>query len=177
MKSSKLTHVVRTGLALLGIYSFTAHADINANMITHPAHQIGTSGIISYGVTVVAQTNMNALWASASYSIECSDPKIRPPLQGARGWSDNGIKGPRSIVVTAPAWLPATESLPGWQAVTPGSYVSCVLVARGAAKTHILPIGGGGTSFPIGGDAWDETRSQEFGVLKTGSIFDDVCLL
>ena len=103
MKSSKLTQIARSGLALLGLYSCAAHADLAANMITIPAHQMGTSGVITYGVTVIARTNMNALWASASYSIECSDPKIRPALQGARGWSDNGFSGPRNIVVTAPA--------------------------------------------------------------------------
>jgi hypothetical protein len=175
----KPSHRAACGLAStwLALFSTAALADLQSRLDTLPAVQVGTEGIVSFGVMVDAHTNLNAIWASASYSIDCSDPKIRPALQGSRGWSDNGILGPRHIFVTAPEWIPAQQALPGWQGVMGGSFVSCVLVAKGAAKTHILPIGSGGTSFPVGGDYWEESTSQNFGVMKPGTSFGGGCIL
>jgi hypothetical protein len=170
-----LTIVAAITIGLLGA-SAQARADLFAQLRPLPVSQVGTSGIISFGTVVSASTNLNALWASANYRIECSDPNIRPALTGSRGWSDNGLTGPRNIFVTAPEWVPAQQSLPGWQSVMGGTYVSCVNSQWGAAKTHILPIGSGGTSFPIGGDAWEHAMSVTFGVLKPGTSFGGGCI-
>jgi hypothetical protein len=146
-----------------------ARADLQAQLMPLPAFQVGTEGVISFGTIVTAHTNLNALWASANYRIECSDPAIRPALTGGRGWSDNGFTGPRRVFITAPEYLPAQQALPGWINVMGGTYVSCVNTQWGAAKTHILPIGSGGTAFPIGGDYWEKTESVTFGVIKPGT--------
>jgi len=153
-----------------------ARADLRATLMPMPAYQVGTEGIISFGTVVNAVTNLNAIWASATYRIECSDSHIRPALTGARGWSDNGLTGPRNIFVTAPEWVPAQQELPGWQSVMGGTYFNCVNTQTGVAKTHILPIGNGGTSFPIGGDYWDHTVSVSFGVMKPGTSFGGGCI-
>jgi hypothetical protein len=163
-------------VAVLAVLCAPAHADLRANLVPLQTYQIGTSGIITFGTVVLANTSLNAIWASANYRIECSDHNIRPPLTGSRGWSDNGLAGPRSITVTAPAQLPAQQELPGWQFVMGGTYVSCVNTHTGYAKTHILPIGSGGGSFPIGGDAWEESISQSFGVIKPGTSFGGGCI-
>jgi hypothetical protein len=154
-----------------------ARADINADLIPLPAVQLGTDGFISFGTVVTATTNINSIWASANYRIECSDPAIRPALSGGRGWSNNGIRGPRSITVTAPEWLPAVQELPGWQAVMGGTLVSCVHTSIGYAKTNILPIGSGGTTIPIGGDSWEETETNTFTVMKPGTSFGGGCIM
>jgi hypothetical protein len=162
--------------ALSGLLSPAAHADLIAHMILSPAFQVGTTAVVSFGVTVDAFTNLNSLWASAAYQIGCTDPKIRPAPQGGRAWSDNSLRGPSHITVTAPEWIPGQVSLPGWQSVMAGDYISCVLTARGSAKTNILPIGSGGSTIPIGGDSWDETKQQEFSVVKTGLGFGIGCI-
>jgi hypothetical protein len=157
--------------------SAPARADLTANLYPLDTYQIQASGIISFGTIVQAHTNLNAIWASANFRIECSDPAIRPALTGSRGWSDNGFTGPRSIYVTVPEWVPAQQELPGWQNVMGGTYVSCVNTHTAYAKTHILPIGSGGTSFPIGGDGWEASRSQSFGVIKPGTQFGGGCIM
>jgi hypothetical protein len=146
-----------------------ARADLNAHLIALDTFQKGTSGIIQFGTVVTASTNLNALWASADFRIDCSDPAIRPAITGKRGWSDNGIKGPRNIYVTVPEWVPAEQELPGWTYVMGGTFVSCVNTQNGYAKTHILPIGTGGTAFPVGGDGWEETKTTTFGQIKPGT--------
>lgn len=161
---------------LLGVCG-QAHADLRAVLLPLPVFQVGTEGVISFGTVVTAYTNLNAVWASANYRIECDAPQIRPPLTGSRGWSDNGITGPRSVYITAPTWVPAQQELPGWQTVMGGTYVSCVNKQSGAAKTHILPIGSGGTSFPIGGDYWEESTTVTFGLIKPGTSFGGGCIM
>jgi hypothetical protein len=154
-----------------------AHADLKANLIPLPAAQVGTDGFISFGTVVTASTNINSIWASANYRIECSDPAIRPALSGGRGWSDNGLWGPRSVTVTAPEWVPSIQELPGWHMVMGGTYVSCVHTNIGYAKTNILPIGAGGTTIPLGGDTWEETKQITFGVMKPGTSFGGGCIM
>jgi hypothetical protein len=161
---------------LLGLCA-PARADLTAKLIPMPIYQVGTTGIVSFGTIVTASTNLNALWASANYKIECSDPNIRPPLTGSRGWSDNGLTGPRTIYVTVPEWVPAQQALPGWHTVMGGTYVNCVNTQWGAAKTHILPIGSGGTSVPIGGEYWEESTSVTFGLIKPGTAFGGTCIM
>jgi hypothetical protein len=162
--------------AALGLAS-QAHADLRARLLPMPTYQVGTQGVITLGTIVTASTNLNALWASANYRVECDAPQIRPALTGSRGWSDNGITGPRNILITVPEWQPAQQALPGWQTVMGGTYVSCVNTHFGAAKTHILPIGGGGSSFPIGGDYWEETIPVTFGLIKPGTSFGGGCIM
>jgi hypothetical protein len=175
MKVTKMKIAAAAMAGWLGA-NIPAHADLNAQLRPLPASQVGTGAFVSFGTVVSAHTNLNALWASANYRLECSDPAIRPALTGGRGWSDNGFTGPRSITVTAPEWVPATQALPGWQAVMGGTYFSCVNTQWGAAKTHILPIGSGGSSFPIGGDYWEKTESVTFGVIKPGTSFGGGCI-
>ena len=175
MKISRLSFAAAFAAGLFGICG-PAQADLRANLMSMPTYQIAVEGVITLGTVVSATTNLNALWASATYRIECSDPNIRPALTGARGWSSNGITGPRSIHVTAPEWVPARQELPGWQSVMGGTYMDCVNTQTGVAKTHILPIGSGGTSFPIGGDYWDHTMSVSFGVIKPGTSFGGGCI-
>jgi hypothetical protein len=163
--------------AFLTIACAPARADLTAHLLPMETYQVGTDGIITFGTVVQAHTNLNAIWASANYRIECSDLNIRPALTGSRGWSDNGVVGPRSIYVTAPEWVPARQELPGWQFVMGGTYVSCVNTHTAHAKTHVLPIGAGGGSFPIGGDTWEHSVSQTFGVIKPGTSFGGGCIL
>ena len=154
-----------------------AHADLQANLHMYPVAQVGVGGFVSFGTIVDASTNINSIWASANFRIECSDPKIRPAPHGSRGWSDNGIKGPRSIAVSVPEWVPAIQELPGWLGVMGGALVSCVYTTSGFAKTNILPIGGGGVTIPLGGDSWEETRTQAFTVIKPGTSFGGGCIM
>lgn len=176
MKIHRTRFAALSVASMLSLLSSAAHADLRANMILTPAFQVGTGNVVSFGVTVDAFTNLNSLWASAAYVIDCTDPKIRPSPQGGRAWSDNSLRGPSHITVTAPEWLPAQVSLPGWSMVKAGDYISCVLTARGAAKTNVFPIGAGGSSFPIGGDTWEETKQQVFNVVKTGLGFGIGCI-
>jgi hypothetical protein len=173
---SMTTFIAAAAVSALAL-SHPARADLDADLIPLPAVQVGTSGFISFGTVVTARTNINSIWASANYRIECSDPAIRPALAGGRGWSDNGLVGPRSVTVTAPASLPAVQELPGWQAVMGGTYVSCVHTNIGHAKTNILPIGGGGTTIPLGGDSWEESKQITFGLMKPGTSFGGGCIM
>lgn len=176
MKFANLCIVASLAIGSLGSSS-PAHADLNATLIPLDAYQLGTDGFITFGTVVTARTNLNSIWASASYRIECSDPAIRPALSGGRGGSSNGLLGPRSITMTAPEWLPAVQELPGWQAVMGGTLVSCVHTNTGHAKTNILPIGGGGTTIPIGGDAWEDSKQITFTVMKPGTSFGGGCIM
>ncbi len=169
----KNTHMKTISLAaaLLSTLAGPARADLNAHLIALDTFQKGTSGTIQFGTVVTANTNLNALWASANFRIDCSEAAIRPAITGSRGWSDNGIQGPRNIYITVPEWVPAEQQLPGWWNVMAGNYVTCVNTQTGFAKTHILPIGGGGSAFPIGGDYWEHTKTTTFGVMKPGTSY------
>lgn len=164
------------GAALLSSLCGPARADLSARLIPLEHSQVGTSGIVRFGTVVTASTNLNALWASANFKIDCSDAAIRPSITGKRGWSDNGIRGPRNIYVTVPEWVPAEQELPGWQAVMGGTYVSCVNTQTGYARTNILPIGSGGSTFPIGGDSWEATTSTTFGAIKPNTGLSGGCI-
>src|SRR5688572_11172254 len=143
-------------------YSGPANADLFAHLHALPAYQVGTDAFVSFGTMVDARTNINSIWAAGRYQIDCEDPHIRPALTGSRGWSDNGFKGPRRVIVTVPEVLPAIQALPGWQAVTGGTFFNCVYTHSGTAKTNFLPIGSGGTTIQIGGDSWEESQSIVF---------------
>ena len=162
--------------AVIGLNS-PARADLQAKLTAIPVYQVGTGGFVSFGSVVSARTNLPSIWASASYQIDCSDPQVRPPLKGGRGWSDNQLFGPSSVTVTAPEWLPAIQELPGWQTVMGGTYVSCVYTTTGFAKTNVFPISGGGTTISIGGDQWEDTQSISFGVMKPGTSFGGGCIM
>ena len=171
--------VIRSALAatlLLAGLCNSARADLQASLSSLGTYQVGTTGIVRFGTLVEAHTNLNSIWASASYRIECSDPAIRPPITGGRGWSEFGLSGPKHIFVTAPQWLPAEQELPGWQSVMGGTYVSCVNTQTGHARTNILPIGGGGTTVPIGGDSWEIVLPVTFGMIKPGTSFGGGCI-
>jgi hypothetical protein len=163
-------------VAFLLASSGPARADLFATLNALPAYQVGTGAFVSFGTVVDARTNINAIWAGGTYRLECEDPHIRPALTGSRSWSDNGIIGPRQITVTVPAWVPATQALPGWQSVMGGTFFNCVYTHSGAAKTNFLPIGSSGTTIQIGGDYWDEAESIVFGVIKPGTSFGGGCI-
>lgn len=176
MKNKQLNYFA-AGAALLASLCAPAHADVSARLIPLEHYQVNTTGIVRFGTVLTASTNLNALWASANFKLECSDPHVRPPITGKRGWSDNGIRGPRFITITVPEWVGAEQELPGWQAVMGGTYVSCVNTQWGYARTNILPIGSGGTSFPIGGESWEASTATTFGVIKPGTEFGGGCIL
>jgi hypothetical protein len=157
--------------------SAPARADLQAYIRALPVFQVGTDAFVSFGTVVEARTNLNALWASGNYRLECSDPNIRPPLTGNRGWSDNGLWGPRAVTVTVPATVPSIQALPGWLTVMGGTYVSCTYTHSGSARTNLLPIGSGGTTIPIGGDSWEESETIAFGVMKPGTSFGGGCIM
>ena len=175
MNRSVIRSTLAATLLLAGLCN-TARADLQASLESLGTYQVGTTGIVRFGTVVAAHTNLNAIWASANYRIECSDPAIRPPITGGRGWSEFGLVGPQHIFVTAPALLPAEQELPGWQAVMGGTYLTCVNTQTGYAKTHILPIGNSGTAFPIGGDYWEESVPVTFGMIKPGTSFGGGCI-
>jgi hypothetical protein len=164
-------------VASMLVFSGPARADLFASLNALPVYQVGTEAFVSFGTIVDARTNINSIWATGSYRIDCEDPMIRPPLSGSRGWSDNGLKGPRRIIVTVPEMLPATQALPGWQSVMGGSFINCVYTHTGSAKTNFLPIGSGGTTIQIGGDSWEESESIVFGVMKPGTSFGGGCIM
>lgn len=163
-------------VASLLAFSGPAHADLYANLHALPAYQVGTDAFVSFGTMVDARTNINSIWAAGRYQLECDDPHIRPALTGSRGWSDNGLWGPRRVIVTVPEILPAIQALPGWHAVMGGTFSNCVYTHSGSAKTNFLPIGTGGTTIQIGGDSWEESQSIVFGVMKPGTSFGGGCI-
>ena len=165
--------IVASLLAFIG----PARADLFAKLHAVPPYQVGTDAFVSFGTIVDARTNINSIWAAGRYQIDCEDPHVRPALSGSRGWSDNGISGPRQVFVTVPAILPATQALPGWQSVMGGAFFNCVYTHSGSAKTNFLPIGSGGTTIQIGGDNWEESQSIVFGVMKPGTSFGGGCIL
>jgi hypothetical protein len=148
-----------------------AHADLQATMTSIGPSQEGFDGAVRFGTVLQASTVLGSIWAAASFRIDCSNPAIRPSIHGSRGFSDNGFVGPRRITVTVPEWLPAREFLPGWDNVMGGDYVVCTYVQSGSARTNLLPIGGGGSAFPIGGDSWDKTEVLPFGLIKPGTAY------
>jgi hypothetical protein len=161
--------------ALLAVQPGLALADLSAQVIPYGAHQVGFTGEVEIGTLTSARTNLNNIWAGVSYRLECSDPNIRPVLTGGRSGSNNGFLGPKNIDVTAPDWFPSTLALPGWNRVPPGSWMDCVHFYTGTARSNIVPFGGGGTTFPIGGDAWEDSSSLSFTVVKPGTSFGAGC--
>jgi hypothetical protein len=157
--------------------SAPVQADLQAYLRALPVYQVSTDAFITFGTVVEARTNMNALWASGNYRIDCDDPHIRPALTGSRGWSDNGFKGPRAITVTVPAVVPSVQALPGWLGVMGGTFVNCTYTHSGAAKNNVLPIGSGGTTVQIGGDNWEESETIFFAAMKPGTSFGGGCIM
>jgi hypothetical protein len=145
-----------------------ANADLRADLITYQAHQEGIGAAVRIGAAVSAFTNLPGIWASASHRVECQEPGIRPPITGSRGWSDYGLSGPKSITVTSPTNYTSAIGLSGWNTVMSGTRFDCVFTAEGAARSNLLPIGGGGSTIPLGGDLWNDSDYQVFSVIKPG---------
>ena len=163
--------------AILTVAMPAARADLIADMVAYQAHQNGLGAGVRIGNAVTAFTNLPGIWASASHRLECHEPNIRPPLAGSRGWSDYGIYGPKSITVTSPTTYTTVVGLPGWNSVMGGTRFDCVFTATGSARSNLLPIGGGGSTNPLGGDVWDESEYQIFSVLKPGNTGTGGCIV
>jgi hypothetical protein len=153
-----------------------ARADLHATLHSVGGHQVGLAGVVSLGTVVSARTNLSGLWAKASFRLECDDFRVRPALTGSRGWSDYRLFGPVSMVVTAPEWVPQQMALPGWINVPTGTFVTCLFTYSGEARTSIVPLSAGGSTLPLGGDAWEASSVQTIGVLKTGPFPGEGCL-
>ena len=131
-----------------------ALADIDGSLLAYNASQVGLTGAIRIGTYLEARTNLNAVWGKVSYRVDCSDVNIRPALTGDRSGSNNQLFGPVRITLTAPELYPSVLSLPGWLSVKAGTAFDCVHSYTGEARSNVLPIGGGGATFPLGGDSW-----------------------
>jgi hypothetical protein len=153
-----------------------ARADLSAHVMAAAPSQVALSGSVRIGTLVDAYTNLNSLWASISFRVECSDLHIRPALTGDQAGTNNGFLGPRHITLTSPEVYTSDLPLPGWSAVTAGTSFDCTHSYSAAAKTSILPIGSGGTAFPLGGDSWSESSFQVFDVVKSGSSGTGGCI-
>jgi hypothetical protein len=153
-----------------------ALADLSAFVMAAPASQVALSGSVRIGTLVDAHTNLNNIWASISYKVECSDLHVHPGPQGDQAGTNNGFLGPRHLTLTAPEVYTTDLPLPGWSAVTAGTSFDCTHSYSAAAKTSILPIGSGGTAFPLGGDSWSESSFQVFDVVKSGSSGTGGCI-
>jgi hypothetical protein len=162
--------------AILMLTPKGALADVSASVISYAASQVALSGAVRIGTVVTAFTFLPGLWASASYRLECSEANIRPALYGEQSGTNNGIVGPRLLVVTSPYVYPTEMALPGWGAVKQGTSFECVHYYSGAARTNLLPIGSGGASFPLGGDSWSQSDSLIFDVVKPGGINGGGCI-
>lgn len=163
---------VGAAAAVMLALSSPAHADLRATLQAIGPSQEGFDGAVRFGTVLSASTtSLGSIWGVASFRIECNNPDIRPALYGSRGWSDNGLVGPRYLVITVPEWLPAREFLPGWDRVMGGDYVVCTYMQSGAARTNLLPFGSGGSTIPIGGDSWEKTEVLPFGLIKPGTVY------
>lgn len=169
----KRTFVRTVGaMAAVLVAASPAHADLQATLTAIGPTQEGMDGAVRFGTVLQASTtSLGSLWGSASFRIDCLNPAIGPPLHGMRGYSNNGIVGPRHVTITVPEWLPAREFLPGWGMVMGGDYVSCIYTQSGSARTNILPFGTGGSTIPLGGDTWDKVEAIPFGLIKPGTVW------
>jgi hypothetical protein len=149
-----------------------AYADLQATLTAIGPTQEGMDGAVRFGTVLEASTQgLGSIWGMASFRIDCFNPAIGPPIHGSRGYSNNGIVGPRRLTITVPEWLPAREFLPGWPNVMGGDFVSCVYTQSGSARTNVLPFGTGGSTIPLGGDTWDKTEVIPFGLIKPGTVW------
>ena len=153
-----------------------ALADLSAHVMAAPASQVALSGSVRIGTLVDAYTNLNNIWASISYRVECSDIHVHPGPAGDQAGTNNGFLGPRHLTLTAPEVYTSDLPLAGWSAVTAGTSFDCTHSYSAAAKTSVLPIGSGGTAFPIGNDNWSESSFQVFDVVKSGSSGTGGCI-
>jgi hypothetical protein len=154
-----------------------ANADLRANLLTYQAHQQGLGASVRIGTVVTASTSLPSIWANASFRVECQEPNVRTPITGSRGWSDNGLYGPKTITVTAPTNYTTAMGLSGWNSIMAGTRFDCVFTAEGAARTNLLPIGGGGSTIPLGGDVWNDSDYQVFSVIKPGNLGTGGCIV
>ena len=172
---------VRIGAAVAAVLmaASPAHADLQATLTAIGPSQEGFDGAVRFGTVLQASTrSLGSIWGSASFRIECWNAAIRPALHGSRGYSNNGIVGPRYLTITVPEWLPARQFLPGWDMVMGGEYVPCTYIQSGQARTNVLPFGTGGSTIPLGGDAWETTEVIPFGLIKPGTVWGGgICIL
>jgi hypothetical protein len=161
--------------ALLAIRPELALADLAASVRPYPAQQIGMTPEIKIGTLTSARTSLNSIWARVAYRVECSEPNIQPPLEGSLAGSNNSLLGPRNIDVTAPPFFPSTMTLPGFTSIPNGGTFDCVHFFTGEARSNVLPFGAGGATFPIGGDAWQESGFLTFTVIKPGTEYGGGC--
>jgi hypothetical protein len=153
-----------------------ALADIDGSLTAYNAAQVGLTGSIRIGTYLDAKTNLNAVWGKVSYRVDCSDVHIRPALTGENSGSNNQLFGPVRVTLTAPQWYPTVLGLPGWLAVKAGSSFDCVHFYTGEARSNVLPIGGSGATFPLGGDSWSTSSSLVFDVIKPGTAGSGGCI-
>lgn len=160
---------------LMALNPGTAFADLTLTVQAYQPHQVQLTGAVKVGTVVAAATNLNNIWASVDWRVECSEGNVRPPIYGSAAGADNGFVGPKQITITSPAVYPTTYALPGWSAIAPGTSFDCVNYYSGAAKTSRLPIGAGGAVFQIGGEEYASSNSLIFDVVKPGNALSSGC--
>ena len=76
---------------------------------------------------------------------------------------------PNVLSVEVPAgWLPAEREMPGFNNVPGGTTLTCTYFWTAAAKEAMYSLGAGGTSMPVGGDAYTRADSVVFEMYKPG---------
>jgi hypothetical protein len=79
------------------------------------------------------------------------------------GWPPNVLS-----VEVPPGWLPAERELPGFNNVPGGTSLICSYFWTASAKEAMYSLGAGGSTMPIGGDAYTESDSVTFEMYKPG---------
>jgi hypothetical protein len=124
--------------------------------------------LVKFGHLVTAKTNMISLAAGGSFRVSCPSA-VTGTIEGQNAVAQTDLP-PNKLSVEVPAgWLPAQRELPGFINVPGGTTLTCSYLWTAVAKEAMYSLGAGGTSLPIGGDAYTRQDTVVFEMYQPGS--------
>lgn len=151
--------------ALLGIFG-RAHAAPSVSLYPYPAHQVGVSGYVRAGLTVIGESDWTSLTVGGGFTLTCGVQTVTAENAAYASF----VAGHNAEFVHVPAVQPADYNVGGFNGLASGRCRSCTFQYRGRVQEGLTTINatpnGAGFVFTINGVDMTKADTQTFDICK-----------
>jgi hypothetical protein len=166
-RDPRISAAVLVAVASLTCGTQRVHAAFGMRTYIQSISQSGFSASVSVGHTVMANSDMNRLYAAGAFEARCVS-SYTGSITDQRGLSAQSLLGGTSLTVTVPEWLPAVRTMPGFDQVPGGTTLACTYNWTADAEESTFSAGVPGFGMTIGGLKAHDGHSVPFEMYQPG---------